>query len=87
MLSLQFARRCRVVVATINIVAAFWGVTAYAQRQQAAPRQPTYEQQQEKVNAWTVGLRPALIEGAPLRLAAEMARVTTTEPTCTSCPS
>jgi hypothetical protein len=34
-------------------------------------RAPTYEQQQEKINAWTVGL----IEGARrLRLAPEMAR-------------
>ena len=38
-------------------------------------RAPTYEQQQEKINAWTVGLAAGLIEGAPLRLAAEMARV------------
>jgi TRAP-type uncharacterized transport system substrate-binding protein len=35
----------------------------------------TYEQQQEKINAWTVGLAAGLIEGAPLRLAAEMARI------------
>src|SRR5258708_10123392 len=31
--------------------------------------------QQEKINAWTVGLAAGLIEGAPLRLATEMARV------------
>lgn len=31
--------------------------------------------QQEKVNAWTLGLAAGLIEGAPLRLASEMARV------------
>jgi len=31
--------------------------------------------QQDKVNAWTVGLAAGLIEGAPLRLASEMARV------------
>ena len=44
---------------------------------QAAParRALTYEQQQEKINAWTVGLAAGRIEGAPLRLAAEMARV------------
>jgi TRAP-type uncharacterized transport system substrate-binding protein len=44
---------------------------------QATPgrRGPTYEQQQEKINAWTVGLAAGRIEGAPLRLAAEMARV------------
>jgi NMT1-like family len=38
-------------------------------------RAPTYEQQQDKMNAWTVGLAAGLIEGAPLRLAVEMARV------------
>ena len=31
--------------------------------------------EQEKINAWTVGLAGGLLEGAPLRLAAEMARV------------
>src|SRR5882757_3392409 len=31
--------------------------------------------QQDKVNAWTVGVAAGLIEGAPLRLASEMARV------------
>ena len=34
-----------------------------------------FASQQEKVNAWTVGLAAGLIEGAPLRLASEMARV------------
>src|SRR5260370_40621288 len=48
---------------------------AAAQDQAAVRRQPTYEQQQEKMNAWTVGLAAGLIEGAPLRLAAEMGRV------------
>jgi TRAP-type uncharacterized transport system substrate-binding protein len=44
---------------------------------QPAPTQlaSTFGQQQEKINAWTVGLAAGLIEGAPLRLAAEMARV------------
>jgi len=47
-----------------------------AQDYSAAPRRaPTYEALQEKMNAWTVGLAAGLIEGAPLRLAAEMARV------------
>lgn len=31
--------------------------------------------EQERMNAWTVGLAGGLLEGAPLRLAAEMARV------------
>ena len=38
-------------------------------------RVPTYTEQQDKINAWTIGLAAGLIEGAPLRLAAEMARV------------
>jgi TRAP-type uncharacterized transport system substrate-binding protein len=42
----------------------------------AAPARPLdFAGQQEKVNAWTVGLAAGLIEGAPLRLASEMARV------------
>jgi TRAP-type uncharacterized transport system substrate-binding protein len=39
------------------------------------PRPLDFAGQQEKVNAWTVGLAAGLIEGAPLRLASEMARV------------
>jgi TRAP-type uncharacterized transport system substrate-binding protein len=45
------------------------------QQAAAAPRPPSYESMREKVNAWTVGLAAGLIEGAPIRLAAEMARV------------
>src|SRR5207247_7742501 len=41
----------------------------------AAQRAPSYEQQQDKINAWTLGLAAGLIEGAPLRLAAEMSRI------------
>jgi hypothetical protein len=33
----------------------------------------------ERINAWTVGLAGGLIEGAPLRLAAEIARVVNEE--------
>ena len=40
-----------------------------------AATRPVQETQKEKMNAWTVGLAGGLIEGAPLRLAAEMARV------------
>ncbi|MBS0523273.1 MAG: C4-dicarboxylate ABC transporter substrate-binding protein [Proteobacteria bacterium] len=49
--------------------------TAADAQDQPARRAPTYAQQQDKVNAWTVGLAAGRIEGAPLRLAAEMARV------------
>ena len=50
--------------------------SAAPQGQQVSP-QPvaSFEAQQEKTNAWTVGLAAGQIEGAPLRLAAEMARV------------
>jgi hypothetical protein len=33
----------------------------------------------ERINAWTVGFAGGLIEGAPLRLAAEIARVSNEE--------
>jgi TRAP-type uncharacterized transport system substrate-binding protein len=48
-----------------------------ARAQDAVPgrRPPSFESQQEKFNAWTVGIAGGLVEGAPLRLAAEMARV------------
>ena len=59
-----------------SIVLALSSRDAAAQEQAAAPRRtPGFEQQQEKMNAWTVGLAAGLIEGAPLRLASEMARV------------
>src|SRR6059058_2699378 len=63
------------------------GAQAQGAREQAAAAAPRQEQaaaipqplnfgaQQEKINAWTVGLAAGLIEGAPLRLASEMARV------------
>jgi TRAP-type uncharacterized transport system substrate-binding protein len=50
-------------------------VPALPSTRATAQRAPTYEQQQEKMNAWTVGLAAGLIEGAPLRLAAEMSRI------------
>src|SRR5262245_32779190 len=75
MIPLLTARHCWAFVVTINIVASICGATAYSQGQQASRRQSTYEQQQERMNAWTVGLAAGRIEGAPLRFAAEMARV------------
>jgi hypothetical protein len=47
--------------------------TGDAQNHQAQ-RAPTYAERQDKINAWTVGLAAGLLEGAPLRLATEMAR-------------
>jgi len=57
-----------------SAVPALWSATASAQ-DQAARRPLTYIERQEKINAWTVGMAAGRIEGAPLRLAAEMARV------------
>jgi TRAP-type uncharacterized transport system substrate-binding protein len=70
------ARLSSVLALSAAVVLALQLAQADAQGQSApAPRAPTYEQQQGKINAWTVGLAAGLIEGAPLRLAAEMARV------------
>lgn len=46
-----------------------------AQATPSSRRIPAQATEQDKMNAWTVGLAGGLIEGAPLRLAAEMARV------------
>jgi TRAP-type uncharacterized transport system substrate-binding protein len=47
-----------------------------AQGQNPPPRRDLkYSEQQARINAWTVGLAGGLLEGAPIRLAAEMARV------------
>jgi len=63
-------------VLTLLMPAALFLRSVPADAQTVAERRPlTYEQQQDKMNAWTVGLAAGLIEGAPLRLAAEMARV------------
>jgi hypothetical protein len=73
----KFAARILYVLAVLApIVLALQPTRADAQGQPAqVQRVPTYTEQQEKINAWTVGLAAGLIEGAPLRLAAEMARV------------
>ena len=73
----MFAARILYVLAILApVVLALHPTHADAQGQPApVQRVPTYTEQQEKINAWTVGLAAGLIEGAPLRLAAEMARV------------
>src|ERR1700722_15298465 len=74
---IMFATRILSVLAVLApVVLALQPTHADAQGQPAqAQRVPTYTEQQEKINAWTVGLAAGLIEGAPIRLAAEMARV------------
>jgi len=59
------------------VILALQPATLDAQTQSVRPpqRSPTHTAEKEKINAWTVGLAGGLLEGAPLRLAAEMARV------------
>jgi TRAP-type uncharacterized transport system substrate-binding protein len=73
----KFAARvlCLLTVSAPIVLALQPGEAAAQEQAAATLRAPTYEQQQETMNAWTVGLAAGLIEGAPLRLAAEMARV------------
>jgi TRAP-type uncharacterized transport system substrate-binding protein len=69
-------RMLRRLALSVPLMLALHAGQAGAQGQPAAARRPlTYEQQQDKMNAWTVGLAAGLVEGAPLRLAAEMARI------------
>ena len=77
MISKWTARLLCLLTLSAPIVLALQPGGAAAQDQATATRRaaPTYEQLQEKMNAWTVGLAAGLIEGAPLRLAAEMGRV------------
>lgn len=58
-------------------VLAFPAASADAQTSKAdtSRRASSYTMEKEKMNAWTVGLAGGLLEGAPLRLASEMARV------------
>lgn len=48
---------------------------AQAQSARPAQRSPSHAAEREKMNAWTVGLAGGLLEGAPIRLATEIARV------------
>src|SRR5438105_4570525 len=54
------------------IILALQPATVDAQGQSVRPLQRI---EKEKMNAWTVGLAGGLLEGAPIRLAAEIARV------------
>jgi hypothetical protein len=76
MITMFAARLLCVLVVLAPVVLALQPTQAAAQAQLAPmQRVPSYAEQQEKINAWTVGLAAGLIEGAPLRLATEMARV------------
>jgi TRAP-type uncharacterized transport system substrate-binding protein len=50
--------------------------TSNVEQNARAPRRtPVHSIEKERMNAWTVGLAGGLLEGAPIRLAAEIARV------------
>jgi TRAP-type uncharacterized transport system substrate-binding protein len=57
------------------VILAFQPADLNAQSARTSRRAPIQETEKEKMNAWTVGLAGGLLEGAPIRLAAEMARV------------
>src|SRR6202171_4641550 len=50
-------------------------VDAQTRSGRPSQRPPAHETEKDKMNAWTVGLAGGLLEGAPIRLAAEMSRV------------
>jgi TRAP-type uncharacterized transport system substrate-binding protein len=50
-------------------------VDAQTQNIRSSSRAPSRDNPQGRMNAWTVGLAGGLLEGAPIRLAAEIARV------------
>lgn len=77
----MFPRRHLLLLASLAaLVAGFHpaGLSAQMARGEAPAlqrRAPSHQTELEKTNAWTVGLAAGLLEGAPLRLGAEMARV------------
>src|SRR5258706_8379341 len=60
-----------------RVILPFQPAIVYAQPKSAGPPQgPTAgTTEKDKMNAWTVGLAGGLLEGAPIRLAAEISRV------------
>jgi TRAP-type uncharacterized transport system substrate-binding protein len=70
--------RSRLLLAVLApVILALQPATLDAQTQSVRPaqRSPTHTAEKDRLNAWTVGLAGGLLEGAPLRLAAEMSRV------------
>ena len=63
------------VLAPVILVLQSAALDAQTQSARPAQRSPAHVAEKERMNAWTVGLAGGLLEGAPLRLAAEMARV------------
>lgn len=79
MMSIQTARLLSILaLLTVVLLANLPGQArgqASGTSEHAAARPLNFAAQQEKINAWTVGLAAGLLEGAPLRLASEMARL------------
>jgi len=67
-----FARLMTVFIAAVGFCDAS---AAQSRSTQNAPPAPSEQQVRERVNAGTVGLAGGLLEGAPIRFAAEIARV------------
>jgi TRAP-type uncharacterized transport system substrate-binding protein len=65
-----------VLAVSAPVILALQPASVDAQTQSARPpqRPSTYMTEKERMNAWTVGLAGGLLEGAPIRLAAEIAR-------------
>jgi TRAP-type uncharacterized transport system substrate-binding protein len=74
-----FSRRLLLMLAVLApAIPALQPTNVGAQTQSVRPSQqrpPARATEKEKMNAWTVGLAGGLLEGAPIRLAAEIARV------------
>jgi TRAP-type uncharacterized transport system substrate-binding protein len=83
MYTLRSARLLLLLAALAPVILAFQPTSADAQKSRAEARSATHsrrasppqESEKDKMNAWTVGLAGGLLEGAPIRLAAEMGRV------------
>jgi TRAP-type uncharacterized transport system substrate-binding protein len=70
-------RLCLLLAVSAPVILSLQPAALDAQAQSARPtqRSPSYAAEKEKMNAWTVGLAGGLLEGAPLRLATEIARI------------
>jgi TRAP-type uncharacterized transport system substrate-binding protein len=75
--TLSRSRSLLALTVLVPVVLALQPATVDAQTQSARPpqRSQAHAMEKEKMNAWTVGLAGGLLEGAPIRLAAEIARV------------
>ena len=65
----------RALAVLVPIILALQPATLDAQTQSARTVQRSHAAEKQKMNAWTIGLAGGLLEGAPLRLAADIARV------------